>query len=137
MKKLFSTKYSGTSFNLSMLILRLGVGLTLAFWHGMDKMMHFASYQSRFINFLGLGSKISLALVIFAEFFCALLLVLGLFTRLATIPIIITMLVAIFMVHMPHGGLKEGADALLYLLPTCVILLCGAGKISVDGMIGK
>ncbi len=47
------------------------------------------------------------------------------------------MIVAAFVVHMPHGGLKEGQTALLYLIGTLVILFCGPGRISVDGMIGK
>ncbi len=137
MKKIISVKYSNAAFNFAMLILRFGIGLPLFLWSGIDKISHFANYESQFINFIGLGPKISLMLVVFAEAFCSIFLVLGLLTRLASIPIIITMIVAAFVVHMPHGGLKEGQTALLYLVGTLVILFCGLGRISVDGMIGK
>lgn len=137
MKKIISVKYSHAAFNIAMFILRLGIGLTLFLWSGIDKISHFSNYESHFMNFMGLGPKISLMLVVFAEAFCSVLLVLGLLTRLAAIPIIITMIVAAFVVHMPHGGLKEGQAALLYLIGTLVILFCGPGRISVDGMLSK
>ena len=88
------------------------------------------------MNFMGLGTTVSLALVVFAEFFCSIFLILGLFTRLAVIPIMIEMAVALFKVH--NGDLFDaGERATIYLVCTLVILLCGPGKISIDGMIGK
>ena len=88
MNKLLSTKYSTGAFNTAMLLLRLALGI-LMMMHGYNKLVHFADMQHKFMNFLGLGSTLSLILVIFAEFFCSLFLILGLFTRLATIPLII------------------------------------------------
>jgi preprotein translocase subunit SecG len=69
MKKLLSTKYSAGAFNAAMLLLRLGAGI-LMMNHGYDKLIHFGSKQSSFMNFLGMGSTVSLSMVIFAEFFC-------------------------------------------------------------------
>lgn len=137
MRKITSVKYSATAFNMSMLLLRLGVGLALLCWHGIPKMMQFGALQHKFADLFGFGQKISLLLVIFAEVFCSIFLILGLFTRLAAVPILILLLVALFMIHIPHGGLKEGELALVYLLPAITLLLCGAGRISVDGMMGK
>src|SRR5688572_23535543 len=97
MKKLFSTKYSAGAFNAAMLFLRVGVG-ALMMTHGYDKLVKFSEYKGDFMNFMGLGSTTSLALVVFSEFFCSILLILGLFTRLATIPLLITMGVIIYKV---------------------------------------
>lgn len=88
------------------------------------------------MHFLGLGPSISLALLIFAEFFCSAFVLLGVFTRLATIPLIIAMSVALMKAH---KGLifTEGEHAALYIVGFLVLLLVGPGKISADGMMGK
>jgi len=135
MKKLLSTKYSAGAFNAAMLVLRLGVGI-LMMVHGYDKLVHFSEYQGKFMNFLGIGTTMSLALVVFAEFFCSLFLVLGLFTRLAAIPLIVTMCVALFKAHNAEFT-GDGEMASIYLTAYMVLLFVGPGKISVDGMIGK
>jgi putative oxidoreductase len=135
MKKLLSIKYSTGAFNLAMFILRIATGVLLAY-HGYSKLIHFSSLRYKFMNFMNLGSTRSLALIIFAELFCGILLVLGLFTRLACIPIIIGMSVVTFMAS--HGNIfAEGEKGAVYLVAAIVIILCGPGRISVDGMIGK
>lgn len=135
MKKLLSTKYSAGAFSAAMLVLRLGAGL-LMMNHGYDKLIHFGSKHNSFMNFMGIGSSLSLALDIFAEFFCALFLVLGLFTRFVTIPLIIAMSVALFKAH--NGEIfGKGEIATLYLTGFIVLLLVGPGRVSVDSMVGK
>lgn len=135
MKKLLSTKYSAGAVSAAMLVLRLGAGL-LMISHGYDKLIHFSSMQHKFMNFMGIGTMPSLALVIFAEFFCSLFLVLGLFTRLASIPLIIVMSVALFKAQNAQVFGKGELPA-LYLAAYIVILLIGPGRVSVDGMTGK
>ena len=135
MKKLFSAKYSAGAVNAAMLILRLSFGI-LMMMHGYDKLTHFSEYQGKFMNFMGIGQSASLALVVFAEFFCSLFLILGLFTRLATIPLIIATCVMVFKAH--HGDVfGEAETAALYLTGYIVLLFVGPGKVSVDSMIGK
>ena len=135
MSKILSTKYSKGAFNLGMLVLRSGIGILLAA-HGYDKLIHFSTIQPHFINFIGLGQTVSLSLTIFAEFFCSIFLILGLFTRLACIPILILMLV--ILVKITHGNIfGDGEKASLYFMGTLALLFCGPGKISMDGMIGK
>ena len=136
MKKLFSTKYSAGSFNVAMLLLRLGLGI-LIINHGYDKLTHFNTYESQFLNFLGLGQKISLSLCVFAEFFCGIFLVLGIFTRLAAFALIINMSVIVFQVW--HGNIFDPKceSPVLYLVGFVVLLVVGPGKASIDGMIGK
>ena len=135
MKKLLSIKYSAGAFSAAMLLCRLAIGF-LMMAHGYDKLLHFSSIHNNFINFMGIGSTFSLTLVIFAEFFCSLFLVLGLFTRLSAIPLIITMCVALFQVHHSDVFGKGETDA-LYLTSYLVLLFLGPGKVSVDSMIGK
>jgi putative oxidoreductase len=135
MRKLLSTKYSPGVFNSAMLILRLGVGI-LMMMHGYDKLVHFGDLQQKFMNFMGIGSSWSLALVVFAEFFCSLFLILGLFTRLAAIPLIIATCVMVFKAH-KGDVFGDGETAALYLTTYLVLLFVGPGRVSVDTMIGK
>jgi putative oxidoreductase len=133
MKKLVSITYSEWAFNLTMFLVRVGAG-ALLIPHGYDKLIHFVQYRSKFVNFLGMGSSVSLSLVIFAECFCTIFLIIGLFTRAVVIPLIIVMLVALFKAH---GGdlFYTGEKAALFLLAFSTVLLCGPGKASVDAMI--
>jgi len=118
-----------------MLILRIATGLLLAS-HGYAKLIKFNSLRYKFMNFVHLGSTASLSLIIFAELICGILLILGLFTRLACIPIIIGMGVVVFVAS--HGQIFDaGERGMVYLAATLTILLCGPGRISVDGMMGK
>lgn len=135
MKKLFSTKYSAGAVNASLFLLRICVGV-LMMNHGYSKLINFGDKHEKFMNFLGIGSSLSLALVVFAEFFCSLFLILGLFTRLAAIPLIVAMSVALFKAHnMEIFG--DGEKAALYLGCYLVLLLIGPGKASIDNLIGK
>ncbi|HEY0921159.1 DoxX family protein [Rheinheimera pacifica] len=76
---------------------------------GWNKYQHFDNTVAWFANTdwgLGLPAPALLAaLAIAAETLGAVFLLLGLFTRLVSIPLIITMLVAIFAVHWPNGWL--------------------------------
>jgi putative oxidoreductase len=135
MNRFLSTKYSAGSFNFSMLLLRVVLGLLLAS-HGYQKLAGFSTLRFKFLNFMNLGSTTSLSLIIFAELFCGIFLILGLFTRFACIPVIIGMSVVVFVSS--HGHIfAEGERGAIYLAAAIVILFCGPGKISVDGMIGK
>ena len=135
MRKLLSTKYSAGAFSAAMLILRLSFGI-LMMMHGYGKLIHFGDMQHKFMNFMGIGSTMSLALVVFAEFFCSLFLILGLFTRLAAIPLIIATCVMVFKAH--NGDVfGDGETAALYLTGYLVLLFVGPGRVSVDSMIGK
>ena len=135
MSKFLSTKYSNGAFNFGMLVLRVAAGLLLAH-HGYQKLIKFNVLRHQFMNFMHLGSTVSLTLIIIAELVCGILLILGLFTRLACIPIIIGMCVVVFMATNMQI-FAEGEKGMIYLAITITILCCGPGKISVDGMMGK
>lgn len=136
MKKLLSTKYSAGAFNAAMLILRLIFGIIMLHI-GYQKLVNFGTMQHTFMNFMGIGSTASLALVVFAEFFCSFFLILGLFTRFAAIPLIITMCVALFKANSGNIFSEHGQVAALFLTAYLVLLFVGPGRVSVDSMIAK
>lgn len=136
MRNLLSTKYSTGAFNFATLLLRLAFGLLLMINHGYGKLTHFNETAANMPNLLGIGQKPTTALVVFAEFFCALFVAIGLFTRFACIPVIICMGYALFVAH--NGEVfGKGEMATLYLSSFLVILFIGPGRVSVDGLIGK
>lgn len=136
MKRLFSIAVSDTALSIGLLLLRVGAGSLILMNHGLDKLVHFQTKSYLFADPFGIGRTTSLALVVFAEFFCAAFIILGLFTRLAAIPLVIAMGVALFKAH--RGlGFGEGEMAALYLVCFSTILLLGPGKASVDRFITK
>lgn len=126
----------GAMRDVGLLVLRLGFGLTIALAHGWGKMAGFTENSGGFPDPLGIGSEASMALAIFAELVCGLLVAVGLFGRLATVPLIIMLLVAFFIVHGsdPFGD-KE--LALTYLAGFLGLFFTGPGRYSVDAMIGR
>jgi putative oxidoreductase len=135
MKKFFSTNYSDTAFNIGLLLLRLAAG-AMIIPHGYSKLKGFSKMSSQFSDPFHIGQTLSLSLTIFAEFFCGMLIVLGLFTRLASIPLIIAMSVAVLYAH--HGDIfGKGQTASLFLAIFLTILFVGPGRASIDGMMGK
>jgi putative oxidoreductase len=111
-------------------VLRITSGLLLVY-HGGDKIVNFRNYLSDFPDPLGLGQELSLLLAIFAEFVCGILLTIGLMVRLTAIPLLVTFLVAFFLVH---GGdaFENKEPALLYLIVIFCCWLKGGGAFSLD-----
>ncbi|MFD1770675.1 DoxX family protein [Sphingobacterium suaedae] len=136
MKKFFLTVHKGTAAsNLSAFILRVGFGVLMIPRHGYVKLVEFNERKEQFMDFLGLGGTVTLSLTIFAEFFCSILLILGLFTRLAAIPLLITVLV-IFSVHnWEFFGKYELATA--FFIGYVSIFILGPGKFSLDYLLFK
>lgn len=135
MKKLFSTKYTDNSISFSLLLLRISLG-GLMIPHGYKKLVSFAAKSSTFSDPFHIGGPASMSLTIFAEFFCAVFILIGLMTRLATIPLIVAMSVAVFIAHKGQV-FGDGEHAALYLAGYIALLFAGPGKISMDKLIGK
>jgi putative oxidoreductase len=122
--------------NIGKLTLRLTFGFIMLASHGSSKLMNFTSMMNNFPDPIGLGNSLSLGMAIFAEVLCALLITLGLFTRLATIPLVVTMLVATFIVHAGQPWMKMEL-AVIYLLGYLAILFIGPGTLSLDYILRK
>ena len=117
--------------DVGLLILRVGFSLLMIIEHGWKKMMGFENIAPNFPDPLGVGSTISLALAVAGEVFFPLLMIVGFYTRLASIPASITMVVAAFIVH-AGDSLKDRESALMYLIAFLAIGLLGPGRISID-----
>lgn len=117
------------------LCLRLGVGISML-THGVPKLISFGSLHGSFPDPIGMGSTLSLVMAIGAEVGCSVLLIFGLLTRFAVLPLIFTMCVAFFVVH--SGDLYATRElAAVYILLCWAILALGSGKISLDYLIVK
>lgn len=114
-----------------LLLLRLCIGFMMLLGHGSDKLINFSEYAQNFPDPIGLGNTFALVMVIFAEFFCSLAIIFGLYTRLAVIPPSIIMLFGVFVVHTNDPWLNKEL-ALLYLIPYLTLLLAGPGRYSLD-----
>ena len=117
--------------DLGKLLLRVGAGGLMFMEHGWSKLATFAERLDSFADPIGLGPAASLVLVVFAEAICSVLVVLGLWTRLSTIPLIIAMGVAAFISNSqdPFG---DGESALMYMIAFLSVLLAGSGRFSID-----
>lgn len=117
-----------TDYGLMVFRLMLGIFMLV---HGWQKLINFEMLRTVFPDPIGIGSLASLSLIIFAEFVCSILIILGLFTRLATIPLIIGMCVAAFVIH-GNDPFATKELSMIYLVFYVGILLTGAGKHSID-----
>jgi len=122
--------------NLGLLLVRLLAG-GMMLTHGLPKISRFfGEGPVKFADPFGLGPEVSLGLAIFAEVGCSILVMIGFKTRWATVPLMITMLVAVFYAHANDPfGRKE--PALLFFTLFLSLLISGGGRYSVDGGIRK
>ena len=104
--------------------------------HGWSKFVHYAEQSQKFSDPLGVGSQVSLLLVIFAELFCSFLLLLGLFTRLALVPLVISMGIAVFVIH-AGDPMSDKEHALLFFVPYVAMFFTGPGSYSVDRLLKR
>jgi len=137
MKQLLYGKASAFTQDFALLIFRIVFGFTMIPDHGWVKLSHYNELRQNFYyNFLGMGDFVSATLAVFAEFFCSVFIMLGLFTRLATIPLIILLIVAAS-VHNWVLFYNKDERVILFMFGYFLILLLGPGRYSLDRMIFK
>ena len=133
-RSFLSSDYRQQNLDIALLILRVGIG-SLMLVHGLPKLMSLmGGGPVQFPGVFGMSPALSLALTVFAEVVASVFIIFGLGTRLATITLIITMLVAVFFIHAQDPFAKQELG-LLYLLPYLVLLITGAGRFSLDGLL--
>jgi putative oxidoreductase len=136
MKRL-SAGYSST-IDLALFLLRIWFGLTLFVKHGLDKAMNFNRISAHFADPFHIGPTASLLLVLLAEVVCALLVVLGLWTRIAAAIIVINLTVAFgFVHHFQLFGQRSGELAFAFLGGFLTLCISGGGRWSLDGFRGR
>jgi putative oxidoreductase len=121
---------NATTNNIGLLLLRVGFG-GMMLTHGIPKLLKMLSGDFSFGDPIGIGATPTLILAVICEVFFPILVIIGFKTRLAAIPVILTMASAAFIVHAADPwGVKE--MAILYLIAFTAIVLLGPGKYSVD-----
>lgn len=134
MNRIFKVSNNNVATDVALLVVRLGIAAFML-THGIPKMMMlFSGAPVQFPPVMGLGAEISLALAVFTEVFCSLLIAFGLGTRLASLLLMVTMLVAVVVVHGADPFAKQ-EPALQYLLVYVLLLLTGSGRFSIDQLV--
>jgi len=120
--------------SLALLLLRLASG-GMMLVHGFEKFSKlFGDDPIIFADPFNIGAPASLALTVFAEVLCAIFLIVGFVTRLSAVPLLITMLVAVFVIHADHGFEKQELP-LAYAVMYLTLAITGSGRFSVDELI--
>lgn len=126
-----------SSVDCGLLALRLWLGISMLALHGWTKLSNFQEMSGKFGDPLGIGSKASLSLAVFGEVVGSLFVILGLFTRLGALSLVITMAVAFFLAHGAKlSGQGSGELAFIYMAGFFAIFLAGPGRFSIDGAKG-
>ena len=117
--------------SLGLLVLRVGLGALMLAGHGWGKLVGFGEMAQKFPDPLGVTPPVSLALAVFGEVVCSSLVVVGVYTRLAAIPALVTMAVAAFLVHAGDPW-ADKEMAVLYGLGFLVLIIAGGGRFALD-----
>ncbi len=134
MKNLTRVNQAAMPVDLALLIARVVISV-LMLSHGLPKLMQlFSGEPVQFLPVMGLSPTFSLGLAVFAEVICSVLVLAGFGTRLAVIPLIITMLVAVFYVHLDDPFARKELG-LQYLLTYVVLFFAGSGRYSIDQLL--
>ena len=136
MKKILSVTNSPKSVDVAILITRVAVA-ALMLYHGLPKLETlFSGDPIQFPGLFGMSPAFALGLTVFAEVVCSIFILVGFGTRLAVIPLAITMLVAVLMIHAadPFSNKEPGIH---FLLLYVVLFITGSGRYSVDALMQK
>src|SRR4051812_36085717 len=120
MKRITHVNKTATGIDIALLIARIGIG-GLMLTQGIPKMM--TLFSGAFPPIFGNSEELPLGLAVFAEVFCSLFILAGFATRLAVVPLIITMLIAVFSIH---GADPFTEPALQYFLVYVILLFAGS-----------
>jgi putative oxidoreductase len=121
-----------TLVNIGLLILRIWLGAGLFVKHGLEKVIHFPEMAAHFPDPIHVGMKTGLIFALLSDALCSLLVVAGLFTRLAALIIIINLLVVFGFINHLSFMADQAELVYTYLGGFLVLLFTGAGKFSVD-----
>ncbi|HRI60267.1 MAG TPA: DoxX family protein [Saprospiraceae bacterium] len=121
------------SFDWATLLLRIAFCGLMFYNHARMKLLLFSENPESFPDPLGIGGALSYYLVVFAEVVCAVLVLLGSFTRLALIPLLITMAVATLAVNWDNP-MADKELPLMYLSVYAAVFLLGPGRFSLDAV---
>jgi putative oxidoreductase len=115
--------------DLGLLFLRVGASVLLLIVHGLPKIRHFSSEEEAIEDPFHLGKRLSMYFAVFAEVLCPVLVILGLATRLASLPVMVISAIAIVRVH-PEWTPQQAQFAWMLLIMFGTLVIAGAGHYS-------
>ena len=121
--------------NIAILFLRFFVGFMML-THAVDKIENFGDIAEGFPTPFGLNSWVALSLITFVEFVGSIMIITGLFTRIAAIILGLGMVTAAFFTF-PEFFLKQSELALMYLGIYIALFITGGGNFSLDKFIKR
>lgn len=137
MKKKLGLSFIPLNPNLGLLLLRICLATLMIVFHGWEKLMTASKQLHTFPDLIGISSEASYILVAWLENFGAILIALGLLTRIHALGLAFTMFVAFFLWHdMRFTGSNAGEMAFAYGFGYLMLLFTGAGKYSLDYKFG-
>ncbi|KFF46945.1 MULTISPECIES: DoxX family protein [Pseudomonas] len=113
-----------------LLFLRVSGAVFLLCVHGLPKLLNYGEQLKLIEDPFHLGGQVTLLLAIFAEVLCPLLIIAGVLVRLACVPILAVLVIALLVVH-PEWTLWEGQFGWLLLIIFTSILIAGPGRLVV------
>ncbi|WP_426236621.1 DoxX family protein [Pseudomonas sp. TWP3-2] len=126
-----SSQRNDQAHSLGLLFLRVTGGLFLLWIHGLPKLLDFTAQLQLIEDPFHLGAHLTLILAIFAEVLCPLLIVAGVLARLACLPILFVLLVALLVVH-PQWSVAEGQFGWLLLIIFTTVFIAGPGRLALN-----
>ena len=132
---LFPTSMDSPEVSVFLLLARIVFGGMLLS-HGLEKLMSFKTLSTSFPAQLGMSSKTTLMLAIFAEFFCSIAFICGFLYRLAMLPMLFTMFIAFF-VTLRKAPFLQRELPLVYLLVYIFLYVAGPGRYAIDYLFAR
>lgn len=129
---LLSSLSSDRWFDSAILFMRIFIG-AMMLTHGIGKIQNYNAIVNSFPDPLGIGSAVSFTLITLIEVGCSVLIIMGLFTRLATLPLIFGMYIATF-IAFPEKTFAEGELSFVYMGIYIMLLVSGGGRYALDAL---
>lgn len=141
-KYLFMHSCGHTYRNLSRLFIRLFVGI-MFLQFGIKQIVNYNMLVADFPAVMGMDSATSLGVIIAIEIGCSIMIMFGFLTRIATVPPIVSMIIAESLIlsgeltsfSAEMVAYQPGYLPMMFIGIFCFIILSGPGKISVDYLI--
>lgn len=133
---IFKTQPKSSTVDISLLVFRVLISLSMINTHGMKKIVHFEESIQHIPDPFGIGGEISTYIAITANIVAPIFVIFGFVTRLAALVILSVTLIGFFVVHANDPWTVRDIP-LMYSLAFLLILYLGAGKYSIDHNIYK
>ncbi|PRX57606.1 DoxX family protein [Flagellimonas meridianipacifica] len=136
LSRVTETQINANQVGLGLLTFRVLSAFALLRTHGLPKLLDFQGTLQHIPDPMGLGSTFSAYYAVFANVICAVLVILGLFTRFAALAVLSITLSGLLIVHISDPAKVQDVP-LIYSIVFGIIAYLGAGKFSLDHQLFK